>query len=74
MISAATKASYLRATVQAVGSGIKPLAAPAIIKQSAPVHAKPQTLASVALNQSIPCSGNIRVTTGVPGETKISSH
>lgn len=67
MISAATKAPYLRATIQAVGNGVKPVAKPAITKKSIVVRPNSQSLASLSLNQSIPTNGNIRVTTGVPG-------
>lgn len=70
MISAATKASYLRATVQAVGNGLKPAAKPAQLKESISVRPNSQSLASLSLHQALPSSANIRVTTGIPGEYK----
>lgn len=71
MISAATKGCYLRASVQAVGNGLKPAAKPASPKASVLVRPNSQSLGSLSLSQSLPASANIRVTTGVPVTTQV---
>lgn len=68
MISAATKACYLRASVQVVGNGLKPVAPGVTMKKPISVRPNPQSLASVSLNETVPANGNIRVTSGIPGE------
>lgn len=67
MISAATKACYLRASVQAIGSGIKPVASAVPPKVSGTVRPNSAPLTSHALSKAVPSTGNVRVTTGVPG-------
>lgn len=67
MISAATKASYLRATTQAIGNSLKPLAA-GVPKKSDVVVARTATSTVSHLNSDSLPHRNLRVTTGVPGK------
>ncbi|XP_063700732.1 cytochrome b-c1 complex subunit Rieske, mitochondrial [Culicoides brevitarsis] len=62
MISAATKASYLRATTQAIGSGLKPVAAG--------VTKKTEVVVQKCASQGLPFR-NLRVTSGVPVTTQV---
>lgn len=69
MISAATKASYLRATTQAIGNGMKTSVAAGVPKKSEVVVARTATpTVAHLISDSLP-SRNLRVTTGVPGES-----
>uniref|UniRef100_A0A336LNM6 Cytochrome b-c1 complex subunit Rieske, mitochondrial n=1 Tax=Culicoides sonorensis TaxID=179676 RepID=A0A336LNM6_CULSO len=61
MISAATKASYLRATTQAIGNGLKPVAV-GVSKKTETVVNKPAEVLPTR---------NLRVTTGVPVTTQV---
>lgn len=70
MISAATKASYLRATTQAIGNGLKPVAAGVPKKSDVVVPQVPTPTVSHLAIDSLP-HRNLRVTTGVPGETLV---
>lgn len=67
MISAATKASYLRATTQAIGNGLKPVAAGVPKKSDVVVPQTPTPTVAHLISNSLP-NRNLRVTTGVPGE------
>lgn len=71
MINIASKAgSYLKASSQVVGNGLKPLAA-AVSKQHNVVVEKQEKFTVESLIKALPQCGNIGVRSGIPGETFI---
>lgn len=70
MISAATKASYLRATTQAIGNGLKPVAAGVPKKKDVVVEKAANYTVSHLVSDCLP-HRNLRVTTGVPVTTQV---
>jgi len=70
MINAATKAPYLRATTQAIGSGLKPVAVGVTKKKSIVVAEKLTPLLSYSISDTLPHRA-LRITTGVPVTTQV---
>lgn len=67
MISAATKAPYLRATTQVIGNGLKPAAAGVPKKNPIVVREPVAPLISSSISNTLPYRG-VGVTTGIPSK------